>query len=336
MTIVWLKFVICACLILFAGKRVARYADIIAYKTGLSRLWIGVLLVAVATSLPEMFTGVGSVTLLDAPDLAVGNLMGANAYNLLNIALLDVLHRGQPLLSAVSPGHILVAALSLVPIIIAVIGIVVSDAGFHAWSVANVGIFSFAIFVSYLIAAKIIYNLEKKKTREEKEVFSGDYGDIRLGRAVFHYAIAAGIIVLSGIWLAYIGKELASLLSLGESFIGMLFIGFATTLPEITVSVSALFIGAKDIAIANMFGSNLFNIALIFLDDTLYGKAPILQSVSQNNIFPAITVMAMTAVIIAAMALRSGRRILGISWYVPVMIAIFMAGAYVNFKMGIG
>ena len=88
--IVWIKFVICAGLILFAGMRVARYADIIADKTGLSRLWIGVLLVAVATSLPEMFTGIGSVTLLDAPNLAVGNLMGANAYNLLNIALLDI------------------------------------------------------------------------------------------------------------------------------------------------------------------------------------------------------------------------------------------------------
>ena len=95
---IWVKFIICAGLIFFAGKRVARYADVIAEKTGLSHLWIGVILVSIATSLPELFTGVGSVLFVGEPDLTVGNLVGANSYNLLNIGVLDMLNKGGPLL----------------------------------------------------------------------------------------------------------------------------------------------------------------------------------------------------------------------------------------------
>ena len=90
MLLVWLKFIVCVLLILFAGRNVAKYGDIIADKTGLGGLWIGVVLVAMATSLPELFTGISAVTLLKAPDLAVGDVFGANTFNLLNLALLDV------------------------------------------------------------------------------------------------------------------------------------------------------------------------------------------------------------------------------------------------------
>jgi len=96
MHMIWIKFAICALLILFAGKRLARYADVIAEKTGLGGLWIGLILVAVATSLPELFTGIGSIVFVDAPDLTIGNLFGANSYNLLNIGFLDLLTKGSP------------------------------------------------------------------------------------------------------------------------------------------------------------------------------------------------------------------------------------------------
>ena len=97
MAFVCLKFVVCAAIIFYSGKRVAKYGDIIAEKTGLGGLWIGVILVAIATSLPEIFTGVGSTVFVNAPDLTVGNLFGANTYNLLNISLLDFLNKGSPL-----------------------------------------------------------------------------------------------------------------------------------------------------------------------------------------------------------------------------------------------
>src|SRR4030042_67745 len=99
MILIWLKFAICVVVIFFSGRRVAKYGDAIAEKTGLGGLWIGVILVSIATSLPELFTGVGSMVFVNAPNLTVGNLFGANAYNLVNIAALDFFNKGVPLLS---------------------------------------------------------------------------------------------------------------------------------------------------------------------------------------------------------------------------------------------
>ncbi len=335
----WVKFGICALLILFAGKRIARYADVIAWKTGLGGLWIGLILVAVATSLPELFTGIGSIVFIDAPDLTVGNLFGANSYNLLNIGFLDLLAKGSPLLSSLGPGQLLTAVFTLIPLLLATLGIILWKSGFHVWSVENVGFFSIAIVVSYCIITRVIYNLEKRKSAKKENInrpgnSSARYGDISLKKAYIHYGISAGVIILSGIWLAYIGKEISEIMGLSQSFVGSLFMGLATTLPEITVSVAALIIGAREIAVANMLGSNLFNIAIIFVNDVLYRKGPILGAVSPGHLRQAFSVMAMTAVVIIGMATKPKKSFLNISWYVPVIFIIFLLSAYFNFIAG--
>ncbi len=345
---VWLKFIVCAAVIFFAGTRIAKYADVIAEKTGISRLWIGAVLVAAATSLPELFTGVGSVVFADAPDLTVGNLLGANSYNLLNIGILDLLHRGGPLLSAISSGQLLAAVFSLIPAMLATIAIILLGSGISTWSIGNIGIFSIAIFVSYCIATRVMYKFEKSKTHSLPGRQAGlpagseststrkysRYDTISLKKVYTYFAIAAAAIVASGIWLAYIGRELSEVLRLSQSFTGNLFIGFVTTLPEITVSIAALFIGAKEIAVANMLGSNLFNMTIIFADDILYRKAPILQAISPRHVWSACVVVAMTAVIILAMVTGPRRKFFNISWYVPALFILFLLGAYMNFTIG--
>ncbi len=327
-----MKFIICGIIIFFAGKAIARYADVIAEKTGLGGLWVGLILVAFATSLPELFTGVGSIVFMNAPNLTVGNIFGANSYNLLNIGLLDLLNRPGPILGAIGSGQLLVAVLSLIPLMLAGAGIILRNAGFHPFGVANIGIFSIAIFVSYCVITKVIYNFEKKRTKKESVAKEPKYKGVLLKTAYVRYGVAALAIMASGIWLAYIGKELSVILHLEQSFVGSLLLGFATTLPEITVSIAALAIGAREIAIANMLGSNLFNTTIIFVNDVLYRKGPILEAVSADQILQASVVMAMTAVVIVAMIMKPRRKFLNVSWYVPVLFVIFLAGAYLNWR----
>jgi len=201
------------------------------------------------------------------------------------------------------------------------------------WVIGNVGIFTIAIFISYCVAARIIYKHEKNAL---KKSLKGDkketkYDAITLKKACFYFVASAAVIIVTGVWLAYIGEELSVIFSLNESFVGSLFLGFVTTLPEITVSVAALLMGFREIAIANMLGSNLFNMTIIFVDDILYKKAPILKAVSPGHVTSAVVVMAMTAVVILAMVTGKGKKILRISWYVPVLFIIFLLGAYLNF-----
>ena len=85
---IWFKFALCLVIILFAGIKLARYGDAIAEKTGLGRVWIGLVLLAAITSMPELVTGVSSVALVKPPepDLAMGTLLGSCS---LNLAILD-------------------------------------------------------------------------------------------------------------------------------------------------------------------------------------------------------------------------------------------------------
>lgn len=338
MIYVIIKFIICTIIILYCGKRVARYGDAIAEKTGLGGLWIGVILVSVATSLPELFTGFGSTVFVNAPNLTVGNLFGANTYNLVNIAILDFLNKSGPLLSAVSTGQLLTAVLSLIPLSIAAIGIFLNQQ-IPQVAFANVSLYSILILAAYLISTKTIFKFEKKQLKhkelgkEEEVLFK--YNNISLNTAYIRYGLAALAIAGAGIWLAYIGDDLARLSGLGQNFIGSLLLGFATTLPEITVSIAALRLGAKELAVANMVGSNLFNIAIIFVNDVLYRKSPIFAVLNQHHIFTAFIVILMTITVIAALILKPKKKTrFGLSAYAIILIIIFIIGAYVNFMLG--
>jgi len=87
---IWLQFLVCTAAIVFAGAKLSEYGDVIAEKTGLGRTWIGVVLMASVTSLPELMTGVSSVAIFDLPNIAAGDALGSCMFNLLIIALLDV------------------------------------------------------------------------------------------------------------------------------------------------------------------------------------------------------------------------------------------------------
>ena len=111
-----------------------------------------------------------------------------------------------------------------------------------------------------------------------------------------------------------------------------MFIAFATTLPEIAVSFSALRLGAIDICVANMMGSNIFNMAIIGVIDLFYLEGSVLSVVSTNHIITAFTAIFMTGVLIAAVYSKYERRVpVIVSWYSVVLIRIFIAGMYANY-----
>lgn len=334
---IWLQFIVCTLIILFSGRRVAKYADVVAEKTGLGGLWIGVILVSIITSLPELFTGIGSSTLVGAPDLTIGNLFGANRYNMVNIALLDFLHKGTPLLSVVSSGQLLTAGLTLVVITIAAFGVFLGSI-IPNYEFLNISMYSILILVAYLFSTRIIFKFEREQKNSnisnEGEVFK--YDKIPLNKALLLGGIFALLIAGSGIWLSFIGKDLAGTLRLSQNFVGSLLLGFTTTLPEITVSVAALRLGAKEMAVANLLGSNLFNMCIIFVNDALYRKAPIFSVLSANHIFNALVNILMTAIIIMSLIVKPKRKAwLGLSNYSLLLILVFIISAFINFSLDI-
>ena len=110
----WLEFAVCAALIAMAGPVLTHYGDVIARLTGLSRSWIGLVLLATATSLPELFTGISAVTVAGAPNIAVGDALGSCVFNLVMLVLLDEMSRDEPMYRRIDQGHILTAGFGVI------------------------------------------------------------------------------------------------------------------------------------------------------------------------------------------------------------------------------
>lgn len=325
---VWLKFILCLIIIFLCGKRIAKYGDIIACKTGLGGLWIGLILLAVVTSLPELFTGVSAVTLVSAPDLTIGDLFGANAFNLLNLALLDIACQNGSLLRLVSSAHRLTGWLSLVLVLVAAVSIFISR--FSTLEIGWIGWYTPIIILLYLVFVRLIFRAEQQKPSFQETAL--EYGEVSLRKVYVYFAISAVFIIGAGIWLAVVGEEIATVYGWGESFVGSLFLAFTTSLPEITVSFSAMRIGAMDLAVANMIGSNLFNMTIIPVVDLLYLPGPVLSGVSESHLLTALMVMVMTMIFIAGLHFKPGR-LFKLSWYNVTIIVLFFLGAYFHFTL---
>jgi cation:H+ antiporter len=331
--LVWLYFAICLVTIGTAGRNVAKYGDAIADKTGLGGVWIGATLISITTSLPEIFTGISSVVWADAPDLSIGDLFGANNINILKLALLDILYPNRALLGAAARGQVLTAGASLFMVALAASSLAVS--GLSPLGIGWIGIYTPVIIFSYFAMVVMLYKFE---TKERVDILGADsgmaYGDISLRKAWVIFSISAVFIIAGGIWLAFIGEEIAEVTGWSQSFVGSLFLAFTTTLPEVTVGLAALRIGAVDIIVGDTFGSNLFNMMVIGIDDVFYTKGPVLAAVSHSHIYPALGVMLLTGISIGALVSPPLKKRAGFNWYIVVVIAIFMAINYVNFTMG--
>ena len=319
MILVWFKFVICVLLIFIFGSRLTRYGDRIASRTRLSHGLIGITFLAISTSLPEVATGLSAASkIVGVPNLCVGDIVGSIVVNLMIIALIDYKQGKGALLAEVSRSHILsgvggIVIMSLAATFIAVRMYIPE----RSFSLAGMGIESFFIVISYFVILWFLLKrglIETPTSRVEREGLSVIWAKF-LGSSI--------VIIVVGSWLARIGQSLATNTNMTETFVGTLFLAFATSLPEIAVAFSALKIGAHDMAIGNILGSNIFNIFIIPICDAAYRRGPLLAGVNPSHIFTLILGIIMTVIAVAGIIYRTKKSFfkLGLD-----TLAIFLCG----------
>jgi cation:H+ antiporter len=236
--------------------------------------------------------------------LAAGDAFGSNLFNLMIIGLLDFFWRDGPLLNRVSFTAALIGALGILLMGIAAVGIFV-----HQESTFGTGLslspMSLLLLVSFIVSMLILYRADQSSVDSEVE----DEPSQSLQRAFSIYGISAVVVLVAAVWLAFVGDSLAVELGLERSFIGTQFLALSTSLPELAASIAAIRLGAPELAISNLLGSNLFNMGFVlFVDDALYIDGPIWEVVASVHVFTALAGILMTAVvIIALMAQERGR-----------------------------
>lgn len=322
-----LQFALCALLIGRAGYVLSESADRIARATGLTGGWVGLALLATVTSLPELASGISAVTWVGAPNLAVGNVLGACVFNLLFLAVLDLLQRRQPMYRHASASHLLSAAFGVVMLGFVAMSLVLGE---RAPALFNVGLYSPLLLALYLFALKSVFAHERAQAAAAPD---GPADGLR--REWWRFGIAAAVVLAAGTWLPELADRLAQQMGWSRSFVGTLFMAVVTTLPEIAVTLSALRLGALDMAIGNLLGSNLFNLTILAVDDLFYLRGPLLADAAAVHLGSAAAAVLMTGLVMVGLVLRPQGRVLRVTSWVSIgLLAAYALNAAFVFLYG--
>jgi cation:H+ antiporter len=330
--LLWLGFLVCTSLIFYSGSRLSKYGDIIAEKTGLGRAWIGVVLMASVTSLPELVTGISSVTYAGVPDIAVGDVLGSCVFNMLIIAILDGVYRIMPIFAKAHQGNILSAGFGI--LLLSMVATVLF-LGNRLMPLGWIGPYSLLFIVIYFIAMRLVFSYEKRQISAfvKGKAIELRYKEIPTKKAIVNYCINAIIVIIAATFLPAIGKGIAETTGLGQTFVGNIFIAISTSLPEVVVSISAVKMDAIDLAIGNLFGSNIFNILVLAIDDIFFIKGPILSFTNQNHIISALSAILMTTIAIIGLTYRAEKKKLFLAWDSIGMILVYVVNLMLLYRL---
>jgi cation:H+ antiporter len=332
MYLIWLQFLVCTSVIGVAGYQLSSYGDVIAERTGLGRTLVGVIMVATVTSLPELVTGVSSVVIAKVPNIALGDALGSCIFNLLILLFLELGHPRASIYTLAAQSHILSAGFGVILIGVVALSVLVGE---ELPTIGHVGLYTPVIFIGYILAMRIVLQYELREARARPEEKTSRYPGISLRRALTGYGIAAAVVVSAGVALPFIGVALARVMGWNNSFVGTLFVAFSTSLPELAVAGSALKLGALDLAIGNLLGSNLFDVAIIAVDDLFYTDGPLFAATSPAHAGTAISAVIMSGAVIAALFYRPAERTFrAFGWTGLFLLLIYVINSYVLFLIG--
>jgi cation:H+ antiporter len=305
------EFIALAAVVAAAGTALARAADAIAEATGLGRLLVGSILLAAATSLPELSVDLAAVR-AGHTDLAAGDLLGSSLMNLLILAGIDLCRRdGRRMLSREAASHALSATLAIA--LTGVVGCAILASGkLDVPVVLGISGWSWAILMAYVLGARMLFIDQRISARVAAEQSAldgaGDRTARPLGRSAAIFAVAAAVLVAAGPRLADTAARLAERSGLGGTFVGSTLVAFTTSLPELVASVAAVRLGALDLAIGNTFGSNAFNMILFAPLDAAH-PGDLFRAVSPAHAVTALAVIVATAIAVLGQLYHAERRL---------------------------
>jgi len=326
---VWLEFLAASLLVVLAAIKLAEYGDVISERTGLGGMFIGTLLLAAATSLPELLTGINSLG-QDAPNLAAGNFFGSNMFNMLLLAVLDVMYHQRRILRMVATRHALTASLATLLIAMATFFILADLDLRLGW----VGVGSLLLMATYFVGVWLI----RRSDPALRPAPGGELGPglPPLWKASLGFPLATLALVLVVPWLVRSSVQLAEITGLGTGFFGTAFLGAITSLPELVAIIAAARIGAFDLAVGNLFGSNVFNMFALGLTDVFYTGGSFIDEIAPAFAIAGLIGLMLTNLGLIGNLARVERRLLFVEVDALIIILVYLGGLWLLYLRGIG
>jgi len=336
MFLLWLKFIVCAAVVVFCGYRICIYGEKIRRLIKLGRTFVGLILLAVVTSLPELAVAI-SATKIGALDLALGDLFGSNLFNLAIVGIIFLWFVKEPRRLSFDSVHFISSGFSVLMIALAAMGIVFYKLvnPVVGYSGILLDVETVLILAAYIFGTYLIFRSEKAKAADFPEL---EPGERRQALGVWlKFLVYSAILVSAAIYLSRLGDEIARIqvagVALGGSFVGSLFIAVTTSLPEMTVAISAVKLGFLDMALGNIFGSNMFNMGIVAVADLSLGRKIILSCASSLHLFTMLFVVILTALVMGGLVYRSKIKTPALAWDSASILFVYFAANLVNFYL---
>lgn len=335
-------FALATGVIWFAGTRLERLADVLSRRTGLGQAFMGVALLAAATSLPEVATTVTAVVLLDNPSLAVHNLLGGVALQTGLLIFADLVQKERGALTYFAPRYsLLLQGIGLLFLLqLAITGVAAKGTP----SVWGVSVFSVLLLLAQLGVLYLTWRHRgrprwtptneddvpaEEEPEEEPEEEAADPDPRSLTRLWAGFAAMSGLVLAAG-WLATrCADGLAESTGLGDAFIGATLLALATSAPEVSTTFAASRTGRYTLAVSNVFGSNAFDVSLIFWADLLYRQGSVLAHAEPTVIFVGALGSAMTCLFLLGLVERENKTVGRLGWDSVAALLLYAGGVAV-------
>jgi cation:H+ antiporter len=309
--------------------KLAEYGDAISIHTNLGGAFIGLLLMAGATSLPELLTSINSIE-QSVPDLAAGNTFGSNMFNMLLIGIMGFISWRKRILRQVARKHALSGSIAAILIALSIFLIQANLDVKIGW----VGLDSLLLIISYILGVYLIQsNSAPPQPIDPKDI---DDSIPSLRKAVIGFSLATLALILTMPYLVSSSTEIAEITGLGAGFVGTVLVSFVTSLPEMVTTIAAIRLGVYDMAMGNLFGSNMFNIFTLGFADFFMTSGRFLDVISIDFTLVAMIGLIMTLLALIGNIAKLNRRFLLVEIDAALLVITYLLGMFIIYQKGIG
>ncbi|MFW5864801.1 MAG: sodium:calcium antiporter [Candidatus Izemoplasmataceae bacterium] len=275
-----LTFIILASIMVILSILLSNLIDALDQKSHLSSALIGGVMLAAATSLPELFTSMTAVIRLDNADMVLGNVLGSNFFNLLIMGLIILFYTRFLKKITIEKEHNRTAIYSLIIFIFVgltvLLGIDITLFGISAFSFLILGLYAFAV---------------KKMSVSKKDVIE-DKTSFDMKPYILGFILLSGLVLITSIFLTITTDQIAAEYNIGYTVAGALFLGVITSLPELVSSFNLARLRNFNAAFGNVLGSNLFNFLILVISDMSYRKGSLYVQTYDNMILVSFGLLA--------------------------------------------
>ena len=283
--------------VVFLSIKLANYVDLIDKKTDMSGAFIGGVILAAVTSLPELFTSISAVLFVKQPDLVMGNILGSNLFNMCIFGGAALIAAKSLCKATIGKSHTITTVITFIMFAIMLLPVVFKK----DYTVVGISVYSIILLVLYACSIKFMAG-------DSAETEGEDNSPLTLKQIVIRFIIMAVLLVIASIFITKAADKLSEQFNLGKTVGGALFLGVATSLPELTSSIALIRKGNFNACAGNVMGSGVFNFCIISVADILYRGGSVYISNDKSSSYLNIFGLVATAVVGSILIMKQRKK----------------------------